>query len=202
MNFNVLVIFTLLFLGSCSSIGEKVSDLYIALGIMKTPTNQDYQEILEEGRYIAFGRLSIYVDNVNVTQINRCGLGVNGHIDRRGVVIHEDDSGHFLLDLNKRQNTWGLVTCGRASKFFSSKILYEFKPIPFVVDKRVTYLGDIKLYFSSTGTKDGYSLYPEKKPWIEKIDYTLSRKVKTEIEERFHVKADSEFYMDFDGERK
>lgn len=184
------IIITTLLLSGCTTVGHKIGEALLASGIGKTTNNQNYQEILNKGRFLVFGNIQVYYNGINVTESNYCIVELNGTIFSRGVAVFQD-KGDFVIDLDKKDNFWGIVRCGVKSEYAPARIRYEFKNIDFKLNGRVGYLGSIKLYFTDEKISDNYKKYENLSPWLEEVDYdpndlaTMKR-----IEESYKIKGD------------
>lgn len=188
MSFRILI--ATLLLSGCTSIGSRLRESLIDSGVFKTTSNQNYHKILSEGRFLVFGNIQIYYNGINITESNHCSIGVNGTVFNRGVSVFKD-KGDFVIDLNKKDNYWGIVACGMKSDQAPVRINYEFKNIDFRLDGSVGYLGSIELYYTNKKISDNYKKYENLSPWLEKVDYdpkdlaTMKR-----IEETYKIKGD------------
>lgn len=184
------IIITTLLLSGCTTVGHKIGEGLRSLGIAKTTGNQNYQKILKEGRLLVFGNIQVYVDGVNVTESNYCVLEFNGSVFSRGVAVFQD-KGDFVIDLDKKDNFWGIVRCGVKSEHAPARIRYEFKNIDFKLNGRVGYLGSIKLYLTDEKISDNYKKYENLSPWLEEVDYDPNDLITMKrIEETYKIEGD------------
>lgn len=188
MVFRIIIVGLLL--SGCASFGHKIGEVLLVSGIAKTTGNQNYKKILNEGRFLLFGNIQVYYNRINITESNHCGIGVNGTVFTRGVAIFQD-KGDFIIDLDEKDNYWGVIACGMKSDLVPVRINYEFKNIDFKLNGRVGYLGSIKLYLTDEKISDNYKKYENLSPWLEEVDYdpndlaTMKR-----IEESYKIKGD------------
>lgn len=151
---------------------------------MNSPKNQDYEEILQSGRNIYFGRFEILLDGINIT--DSCGIGLNGSSNRRSIVLYDGD-GDALFDLDKKSNYFKLINCLGNNKV--DHFIYYFKKKDFLIKEQITYFGTVVIRFTSKRINDPLGAIEDKAPWIESVEVDLDPKVLKYMESKYQLNS-------------
>lgn len=176
---------------SCGTMRGSLTEYYLKTGELKSSKNQNFYQILKDGRSIIFGKVEIFLDEVNITK--SCTIGFNDHFDRRNTVLFEDELGDALIDIEKQENFFAGIACGR--KLEGVAFDYYFKKHPFKVSQNVSYFGQYNFYFSSIESKDLYRYGRQREPWLKKVSHKFDQDIQKDMEKRYQIVSKEKLHI-------
>lgn len=172
----------MLFLSSCSSVGEYIDGALIRTGIAKTVDTRNYKELLAEGNSLLIGKISVIFNGKDISK--NCGITFNG-ITGNGSTLNQ--MGHFIAPTSSKTNRLYKIRCGKRTG--SPHLNYTFKDREFAVDSKVTYIGNIVVNFTDEKMDDPYKYYQNVSPWIRSLQVTSDEATKLDIEKKYQLES-------------